>query len=167
MISMVVPTRNRAHTLRLVAPSYYEQAGVSEIIFVSDAGDDATPEVVDGLAKAYPTTRTIFVRNPSRLNSFKYAPAILSRRQAAKAYPSRIELLRLGIIGMVVLSIRVGLPNFQHGIVDRETIAIQHAKRDPHALPPGLGTGNAVETVLVSGQLDCEKWTDRLRGRRD
>jgi glycosyltransferase involved in cell wall biosynthesis len=69
MISMVVPTRNRAHTLRLVAPSYYEQAGVSEIIFVSDAGDDPTPEVIDGLAKAYPATRTIFLRNPTRLGA--------------------------------------------------------------------------------------------------
>src|SRR5215467_15937528 len=107
------------------------------------------------------------VSNPSRLNGFNYAAAILSRREAAKAYPSWIELLRLGVVGMVVLSIRVGLPNFQHGIVDRDVVAIQHAKGDPHALPPGLGTGYAVEAVRVCGQLDREKWTDRLRGRRD
>ena len=69
MISMVVPTRNRAHTLRLVAPSYYEQAGVSEIVFVSDAGDDETPGLIDALAKSYPETRTVFVRNPSRLGA--------------------------------------------------------------------------------------------------
>ena len=69
MISMVVPTRNRAHTLRLVAPSYYEQDDVSEIVFVSDAGDDGTPDLIAGLAKAYPTVRTRFVRNPTRLGA--------------------------------------------------------------------------------------------------
>src|SRR5882724_388446 len=69
MISMVVPTRNRAHTLRLVAPSYYEQAGVSEIIFVSDGGEDGTREVGEGLAKAHPSTRTVFTRNATRLGA--------------------------------------------------------------------------------------------------
>jgi glycosyltransferase involved in cell wall biosynthesis len=69
MISMVVPTRNRAYTLRLVAPSYYEQAGVSEMIFVSDAGEDDTPAVVDALAAAYPAIRTVLVRNPTRLGA--------------------------------------------------------------------------------------------------
>ena len=40
MITLIVPTRNRAHTLQLVAPSYFAQDDVSELIFVSDAGDD-------------------------------------------------------------------------------------------------------------------------------
>ena len=83
MISMVVPTRNRAHTLRLVAPSYYEQGGVSEIIFVSDAGDDPTPEVIDGLAKAYPAikvaTRVRAERTRARPNPLRAALATSSR----------------------------------------------------------------------------------------
>jgi len=68
---------------------------------------------------------------------------------------------------MVVFSIPVGLPNFQHGIVNRDALAIEHAKRDPDALSPGPRSGNAVETMLVRGQLDREKWTNRLRGRRN
>ena len=51
MITMVVPTRDRAHTLRRVAPSYFCQEGVSEIIFVVDAGTDDTPSVIDDLAQ--------------------------------------------------------------------------------------------------------------------
>ena len=39
MITLIVPTRNRAHTLQLVAPSYFAQDDVSELIFVLDAGD--------------------------------------------------------------------------------------------------------------------------------
>ena len=46
MISLVVPTRNRAHTLRLVAPSYFEQDGIDQIVFVSDAGDDDSEAVL-------------------------------------------------------------------------------------------------------------------------
>jgi len=42
VITLIVPTRNRAHTLQLVAPSYFAQDDVSELIFVSDAGDDVT-----------------------------------------------------------------------------------------------------------------------------
>ena len=34
MITLIVPTRNRAHTLRLVAPSYFAQDCVDELIFV-------------------------------------------------------------------------------------------------------------------------------------
>jgi glycosyltransferase involved in cell wall biosynthesis len=69
MISMVVPTRNRSYSLRLVAPSYYEQEKVSEIIFVSDAGDDDTPSVVESLAQSYPATKTVFICNPARLGA--------------------------------------------------------------------------------------------------
>ena len=50
MIPLIVPTRNRAHTLQLVAPSYFAQDDVSELIFVSDAGDDDTPAVIAEIA---------------------------------------------------------------------------------------------------------------------
>jgi glycosyltransferase involved in cell wall biosynthesis len=65
-VSLVVPTRNRAYTLRLVASSWYDQAGVDEIIFVDDAGDDDTPALTESFAAAYPGVRTILVRNPAR-----------------------------------------------------------------------------------------------------
>lgn len=66
MISLIVPTRNRAHTLRLVAPSYFEQEGVDEIIFVSDAGEDETGQVVEQIAARYPSVQLKLLRNPER-----------------------------------------------------------------------------------------------------
>lgn len=69
MISLVVPTRNRAHTLRLVAPSYFAQALIDEIVFVSDAGDDDSEAVVRAIATHHPDVRLIFVRNPQRLGA--------------------------------------------------------------------------------------------------
>jgi glycosyltransferase involved in cell wall biosynthesis len=69
MITLIVPTRNRAHTLHLVAPSYFQQEQVTEIIFVSDAGTDDTPAVIERLAAAWPRIRTRFVSNPSRLGA--------------------------------------------------------------------------------------------------
>lgn len=69
MISIVVPTRNRAHTLHRVAPSYFTQAGVNEIVFVSDAGDDDTENVLADIARAHPLVRMQFLRNPQRLGA--------------------------------------------------------------------------------------------------
>jgi glycosyltransferase involved in cell wall biosynthesis len=66
MISMVIPTRNRAHTLRLVAPSYFAQEMVSEIIFVSDAGDDDSETVLQDIARHYPEVSFRFLRNATR-----------------------------------------------------------------------------------------------------
>ena len=69
MISMVVPTRNRAHTLRLVGPSYFEQALVTELIFVDDAGDDDTESIIAGIASAYPEKTVHVIRNKDRLGA--------------------------------------------------------------------------------------------------
>ncbi|HKT74172.1 MAG TPA: glycosyltransferase family 2 protein [Steroidobacteraceae bacterium] len=69
MITLIVPTRNRAHTLRLVAPSYFQQDAVSEIIFVSDAGTDDTPALIEQLARAYPHVKTRLLTNASRLGA--------------------------------------------------------------------------------------------------
>jgi glycosyltransferase involved in cell wall biosynthesis len=69
MITLVVPTRNRAHTLRLVAPSYYRQQGVSEIVFVIDGGTDDTPAVISAISSQYQMTRTRLIQNPERLGA--------------------------------------------------------------------------------------------------
>jgi glycosyltransferase involved in cell wall biosynthesis len=66
MISMVIPTRNRAHTLRLVAPSYFAQEMVSQIVFVSDAGDDDSEIVLLDIARHYPEVEFVFLRNATR-----------------------------------------------------------------------------------------------------
>jgi len=65
-VSMVVPTRNRAYTLRIVAPSYYAQEGVDEIVFVDDAGVDDTPALLTAVAAQHPGTQTILLRNEVR-----------------------------------------------------------------------------------------------------
>ncbi len=66
MITLIVPTRNRAHTLRLVAPSFFAQDGVSELIFVSDAGDDDTPAVIAEIARQFPDRVSRVLRNEAR-----------------------------------------------------------------------------------------------------
>lgn len=69
MITLIVPTCNRAHTLRIVAPSYFQQVGVSEIIFVNDAGTDETPAVIEQLGREYPHVRTRLLTNVQRLGA--------------------------------------------------------------------------------------------------
>lgn len=69
MITLVVPTRDRAHTLRLVAPSYFAQDGVSEIVFVVDAGSDDTPAAIAAAAARFPAVRTKILTNPARLGA--------------------------------------------------------------------------------------------------
>lgn len=66
MITLVVPSRNRAHTIRIVGESFYSQEKVTEIIFVLDACTDETEEVIAGLAKAFPQVRTVILRNETR-----------------------------------------------------------------------------------------------------
>ena len=69
MISLVVPTRNRAHTLRLVAESFFSQPGVSEILFINDQGEDETPEVVQAVARRYPHVQCQVIHNPTRMGA--------------------------------------------------------------------------------------------------
>jgi glycosyltransferase involved in cell wall biosynthesis len=66
MITLVVPSRNRAHTLRIVGESFYRQNRVTEIIFVLDASTDDSEQVIAGLARAFPATRTVVLKNETR-----------------------------------------------------------------------------------------------------
>jgi hypothetical protein len=67
---------------------------------------------------------------------------------------------------MVVLAVRVGLPQFNHGIRDRQSIAIEHAADHCHALSLDIFAGNARERSLVS-EAKMKVWPNSLRGRRD
>jgi glycosyltransferase involved in cell wall biosynthesis len=69
MISLIVPTRNRCHTLKRVAESYYRQPGISEIIFVNDAGSDDTALLVASLAREHHDISTRVITNPRRLGA--------------------------------------------------------------------------------------------------
>lgn len=66
MISLIVPTRNRAHTLCRVAPSYFAQEGVDEVIFVSDGSTDGTGALIDRLARCNPQIDIRLLSNTGR-----------------------------------------------------------------------------------------------------
>ena len=66
MITMVVPTRNRAYTLRSVLESYLSQDRVSELILVDDNGEDDTRSVLEAVATRYPLVRCRYLRNETR-----------------------------------------------------------------------------------------------------
>jgi glycosyltransferase involved in cell wall biosynthesis len=66
MISIIVPTWNRAYTLEKVLPSLFEQEGVGEIILVSDGGTDDSRAVFDATAARYPRVAAKFVRQQVR-----------------------------------------------------------------------------------------------------
>jgi len=69
MITLIVPTRNRAHTLRVVGESFYRQRLISEIIFVDDGGSDDSHAVIGDLARRFPETRTRIFRNDRRMGA--------------------------------------------------------------------------------------------------
>jgi glycosyltransferase involved in cell wall biosynthesis len=69
VITLIVPTRNRAHTLRRVAASYFAQDDVDELIFVSDAGDDDTPAVLAEIARRFPQKTLRILRHEKRLGA--------------------------------------------------------------------------------------------------
>jgi glycosyltransferase involved in cell wall biosynthesis len=66
MITLVIPSRNRAHTLRIVGESFYRQKRVTEIIFVLDASTDDSEAVIAKLAQAFPAIHTVVLKNDSR-----------------------------------------------------------------------------------------------------
>ncbi len=66
MITLIVPTRNRAHTLRKVLGSYFAQQDISEFIFVIDDGTDETAEVISLAASEYPEKIIKILRNANR-----------------------------------------------------------------------------------------------------
>jgi len=69
VITLIVPTHNRCHTLSRVAESFYRQAAVSEIIFVDDAGSDDTKILVARLGREHAHILTKLIVNPSRLGA--------------------------------------------------------------------------------------------------
>ena len=86
MISLIVPTRDRAHTLEKVLLSYLSQDLVSEIIIVSDAGTDATPALISDWSHRYPERRLKLIVNERRLG------ASLSRNVGVEASTNEFVL---------------------------------------------------------------------------
>jgi len=63
LITLIVPTFNRAYALKQVLDTFYTQVGVSEILFIDDASTDETGDVVNLFAEKYPNIKTIYLRN--------------------------------------------------------------------------------------------------------
>ncbi|MRS01737.1 glycosyltransferase family 2 protein [bacterium] len=66
MISIIIPTRNRAESLRKVATTYYRQQYVDEVIIVDDCGDDETEHLAAEFRESFPDIQTLYVRHPVR-----------------------------------------------------------------------------------------------------
>lgn len=66
MITVIIPTRNRAYCIERVSPTYYSQKYVTEIIFVDDCSEDNTKEVIDNISNRYNTISTVYVKHDER-----------------------------------------------------------------------------------------------------
>lgn len=66
MISLIIPTRNRAYALQEVLPSFFEQPKVSEIIFIDDQSEDDTFLVITHFQKETPLIKVVYCRNEKR-----------------------------------------------------------------------------------------------------
>jgi len=69
MISIVVPTYNRAYTLKLVMHTYYEQECVSEVIFIDDAGSDETDALINETSRLYENIDTVYIKNTKNMGA--------------------------------------------------------------------------------------------------
>ncbi len=148
MITLIVPTRNRAHTLRLVAPSYFAQDGISELIFVSDAGDDDTPAVIADIARQFPEKVTRVLRNETRLGASQ------SRNVGVAASTNEFilfcdddEYLEAGYAQIV----RQKLQALNAGAVSGRRIYLTPGEGRAHALQrfgSGIGTSKAFRPLV-------------------
>lgn len=69
MITLIVPTYNRALVLLKVIDSFYKQENISEVIFVNDGGNDDTARIIDETSKNYPKIETKIFVNSVRMGA--------------------------------------------------------------------------------------------------
>ena len=66
MISLIIATKDRAYLLEKVLDGFYNLELISEVIFVDDASDDNTGELIKKYSEKYPLIKTQYLRNKSR-----------------------------------------------------------------------------------------------------
>lgn len=66
MITLIVPTYNRAYALDQVLDTFYQQKSVTEIIFVDDCSTDDTKAVIDKFKSKYSQVETVYFKNEKR-----------------------------------------------------------------------------------------------------
>ncbi len=69
MISLIVPTYNRAYALEKVLNTFYCQKHVTEVVFVDDCSNDNTEQVVKKYQNIYPSIRTVYLKNQNRMGA--------------------------------------------------------------------------------------------------
>ncbi|MGZ3810028.1 MAG: glycosyltransferase family 2 protein, partial [Bacteriovorax sp.] len=69
MITLIVPTFNRAYALEQVLDTFYQQEQVNEIVFVDDASVDQTQNVIEKFSKKYPLIKTIYLKNERNMGA--------------------------------------------------------------------------------------------------
>ncbi len=68
-VTLIVPTYNRAYTLRLVMESFYAQKHLAQIIVVDDFGTDDTAAYVEEQKSRHPEVQTLYVRHSQRMGA--------------------------------------------------------------------------------------------------
>src|SRR6185437_8871930 len=115
-------------------------------------------------------------RHRTRLDGVEAVDAFLVGRRAAEAGEFRVWA-RFLAARMGVAALRVGLPDFDHGVVNRLTVAVENAAFDTDFLPRRVGRNQIVAdsflpAVVAVGipvaaplgrQAIGEKWADGLR----
>ena len=86
MVSLIVPTYNRAYALIQVLDTFYQQAHLCEVIFIDDCSTDNTFEVIEKFKNAYPHVKTIYLKNDVR------SGASFSRQRGVEAASSEYIL---------------------------------------------------------------------------
>jgi len=97
----------------------------------------------------------------SRPDGCEGAAAAFIGGESTKSREVWINAGILRIIGMVILPFRVGLPDLNHGIRNRDAFAIEHANPQPHAFTSGLGSNQRSHTMTVRA-AKMKKGADRL-----
>ncbi|MDO9183222.1 MAG: glycosyltransferase family 2 protein [Bacteriovorax sp.] len=154
MISLVVPTHNRAYALVQVLDTFYLQESLSEIVFVDDCSTDNTKEVIEQFKNKYPKIITTYLRNSEK------SGASFSRLKGVNAASSEYILFCDDDEFMELNYTKVCLRKLQNR--EGDIISGRHFYRNPNeniskAIERfGIGISNAA----VFGKIRFKVYTD-------
>jgi hypothetical protein len=103
-------------------------------------------------------------RHAAGLYRFEHARTLVIRGEPSETSKRGIVPATPWIVGMVVSAGRVGLPQFDHRVVHRRFIAVQHTTGNPDPFALHFWTGQTSRAV-IHGEADMKKRTDGLRRR--
>ncbi len=125
-ITIILPSYNRAHTLRLTLPLYLALP-VKEILMVDDGSTDETPQLANGVDDE----RFVYLRNPRRLN-------LPATRNAGIAHATQSHILMgeddVIMDGAYVRRLYAHLLELQADIVAGRLIGLLHGENPEEAL---------------------------------